>query len=37
MSSYERKIIHMELQNSKYVTTYSIGEDPRRRIVIDKK
>ena len=37
MSSYERKIIHTELQNSKYVTTYSIGEDPRRRIVIDKK
>lgn len=37
MSSYERKIIHMELQNSKYVTTYSIGEEPRRRIVIDKK
>ena len=37
MSSYERKIIHMELQNSKFVTTYSIGEEPRRRIVIDKK
>lgn len=37
MSSYERKIIHTELQNSRYVTTYSIGEDPRRRIVIDKK
>lgn len=37
MSSYERKIIHTELQNSRYVTTYSIGEDPKRRIVIDKK
>ena len=37
MNSYERKIIHTELQNSRYVTTYSIGEDPRRRIVIDKK
>ena len=37
MSSYERKILHTELQNSDYVTTYSIGEEPRRRIVIDKK
>ena len=37
MSSYERKIIHTELQDSKYVTTYSVGEEPRRRIVIDKK
>ena len=37
MSSYERKIIHTELQNSKYVTTYSIGEEPRRKIVVDKK
>ena len=37
MSSYERKIIHTELQESEYVTTYSIGEDPRRKVVIDKK
>ena len=37
MSSYERKILHTELQNSDYVTTYSIGEEPRRRIGIDKK
>lgn len=37
MSSYERKIIHTELQESEYVTTYSIGEEPRRKVVIDKK
>ena len=37
MSSYERKILHTELQNSDYVTTYSIGEEPRREVVIDKK
>lgn len=37
MSAYERKIIHTELQNSKYVTTYSIGEEPRRKVVIEKK
>ena len=37
MNSYERKIIHTELQDSKYVTTYSIGEEPRRKVVIDKK
>ena len=37
MLPYERKIIHTELQDSKYVTTYSIGEEPRRRVVIDKK
>lgn len=37
MTAYERKVIHSELQQSKYVTTYSIGEEPHRRIVIDKK
>ncbi len=37
MSSYERKIIHTELQNSEYVTTHSIGEEPRRKVVIEKK
>lgn len=37
MNSYERKIIHTELQNSEYVTTYSIGEEPRRKVVIEKK
>lgn len=37
MTSYERKVIHTELQNSEFVTTYSIGEEPRRKIVVDKK
>ena len=36
-TAYERKIIHTKLQNSKFVRTYSIGEDDRRRIVIAKK
>lgn len=37
MTAYERKIIHTKLQDSKYVRTYSIGEDDRRRVVIAKK
>ena len=37
MSAYERKIIHTALQNSKSVTTYSIGEEPKRKIVVEKK
>ena len=37
MNAYERKVIHTELQNSDKVTTYSIGEEPRRKIVVDKK
>lgn len=37
MQSYERKIIHTELQDSKFVVTYSIGEEPRRKIVIERK
>ena len=37
MSAYERKIIHSKLQDNKYVTTHSIGEEPNRRIVISKK
>lgn len=37
MNAYERKVIHMALQNSKTVTTYSIGEEPHRKIVVDKK
>lgn len=34
MQAYERKIIHSKLQNNKKVTTKSIGEEPRRRVVI---
>ena len=37
MTAYERKIIHTELQNNEFVTTYSIGEKDKRRIVITKK
>lgn len=37
MSAYERKILHTELQGSKTVTTYSIGEEPRRKLVVEKK
>ena len=37
MSAYERKIIHSKLQNSNKVKTYSIGEEPRRKVVISLK
>ena len=37
MKPYERKIIHSKLQNSNKVTTHSIGEEPRRRLVISLK
>ena len=37
MQAYERKIIHTKLQNSDKVETRSIGEDPRRRVVISLK
>ena len=37
MGAYERKIIHTKLQDSKYVTTHSIGEEPNRKVVITKK
>ena len=37
MKPYERKIIHSKLQNSNKVTTHSVGEEPRRRLVISLK
>ena len=37
MKPYERKIIHSKLQENSKVTTKSIGEEPRRRIVIALK
>ena len=37
MMAYERKIIHNRLQSSNTVETYSIGEEPHRRVVIAKK
>ena len=37
MQAYERKIIHSILQDSNVVKTESIGEEPRRRVVISLK
>lgn len=37
MNSYDRKIIHTKLQENNKVETYSIGEEPNRRIVIHLK
>ena len=37
MSAYERKIIHTKLQNNSKVKTYSVGEEPNRRIIVDLK
>ena len=37
MSPSERRIIHEALQDSQYVTTYSTGEEPRRKVVITLK
>lgn len=34
MSAYERRLVHLELASWTDVTTESIGEEPRRRIVI---
>lgn len=34
MSSYERRVIHLELSKNPEVATESIGEEPERRIVI---
>ena len=36
MNAYERKIIHSKLQDIKNISTHSIGEEPNRRIVIEK-
>ena len=34
MNPYERRIIHSALQNEKYITTYSEGEEPYRKVVV---
>ena len=34
MSANQRRIIHLTLQNNPKVKTYSVGEEPRRRVVI---
>jgi len=37
MNPYERRIIHSTLQDNDYVETYSVGEDPNRKVVITLK
>ena len=37
MNRYERRIIHSTLQDEKGIITYSEGEEPYRKVVIDKK
>ncbi|QSX07576.1 protein jag [Alkalibacter rhizosphaerae] len=37
MNPYERRIIHATLQNHKRIYTYSEGEEPFRKVVIDLK
>lgn len=37
MNPYERRIIHSTLQGHKLVETYSVGEEPRRKVVITLK
>lgn len=37
MNPYERRIIHSALQESSYVKTYSEGDEPYRRVVIELK
>lgn len=34
MNPFERRIIHSALQNDKYVTTHSEGEEPYRHVVV---
>ena len=37
MSAYERKIIHLKLQDNENVETHSVGEEPYRKVVISLK
>ncbi len=37
MNPYERRVIHSALQNDFYVNTYSEGEEPFRKVVVDLK
>ena len=37
MNPYERRIIHSSLQNNRFVSTYSEGDEPFRNVVIDVK
>lgn len=37
MNPYERRIIHSTLQNDSYIYTFSEGDEPYRRVVVDLK
>ncbi len=37
MNPYERRIIHFALQKNQGITTYSEGDEPYRRVVIQSK
>ena len=37
MQPYERKIIHSKLQDNPKVETFSVGEEPHRKIVVSLK
>ena len=34
MTAYERHVIHTALQDTQYITTFSIGTEPNRRVVV---
>ena len=34
MGSYERRIIHATLSGREHITTYSVGTDPRRKVIV---
>ncbi len=35
MNAYERHVIHATLQDTDRITTYSVGSEPNRRVVIE--
>jgi spoIIIJ-associated protein len=37
MNPYERRIIHSSLQNNRNIKTYSVGDEPNRKVVIALK
>ena len=37
MNPFERRVIHSALQNDKFVTTHSEGEEPYRQVVVTLK
>ena len=34
MNAYERHVVHTALQDTQYITTFSIGTEPNRRVVV---